>query len=127
MHRVNSGGNINPSVQNKYANYSVEELGTGAARPRGSDMAVSNKRTIAEIARCLSAAVHKPPSKWTVVVASILAVALHAGPVVWVEMQQRKPTLTADAPVLIHSVKEVFETGTGTDTAGAGGAKNAAD
>ena len=75
----------------------------------------------------LSASVHKPLSKWTVVVASILAVALHAGPVVWVEMQQTKPTLKADAPVLIHSVEEVFETGTGTDTAGAGGAKNAAD
>jgi hypothetical protein len=31
--------------------------------------------------------VHKPPSKWTVVVAFILAVALHAGAVAWVETQ----------------------------------------
>ena len=74
-----------------------------------------------------SATVYKPPSKWTVVVAFILAVALHAGPVVWVEMQQTKPALNASAPVLIPSVEEVVETGPGTDTAGAGGAKNAAD
>lgn len=74
-----------------------------------------------------SAAVRKPPSKWTVVVAFILAVALHAGPVVWVEMQQTKPTLKAEAPVRVHSTEEVFETNTGTDTAGAGGAKAAAD
>ena len=44
-----------------------------------------------------SAAVHKPPNKWTVVAAFILAVALHAGAVVWAEMQQAKPTLEADA------------------------------
>jgi hypothetical protein len=57
-----------------------------------------------------SAAMHKPPSQWTVIAAFILAVALHAGAVVWVEMQQAKPTLDADAPVLIHSMEEVFET-----------------
>lgn len=39
-------------VQNQYANYSVEELGLGAARTGGPDMAVSNKRPIAEITRC---------------------------------------------------------------------------
>src|SRR4029077_422231 len=66
-----------------------------------------------------SAAVHKPPNKWTVVAAFILAVVLHAGAVVWVEMQQAKPTLEADAPVLLHSMEEVFEPGSGTDTAGA--------
>jgi hypothetical protein len=74
-----------------------------------------------------SAAFHKPPSKWTVVAAFILAVALHAGAIVWVEMQQAKPTLEADAPVLIHSMGEVFETGTGTNAAGSARARTAAD
>ena len=74
-----------------------------------------------------SAAVYKSPSKWTVVAAFILAVVLHAGAVVWVEMQQSKPTLEADTPVLIHSMEEVFEMGTGTDTAGAARARTAAD
>lgn len=70
---------------------------------------------------------HKPPNKWTVVAAFILAVALHAGAVVWVEIQQAKPTLEADAPILIHSMEEDFETGTGTGTADAAGARIAAD
>jgi uncharacterized protein HemX len=63
-----------------------------------------------------SAAVHKQPNKWTVVAAFILAVALHAGAVVWAEMQQAKPTLEAHTPV-IHSMEEVFETRTGTASA----------
>jgi hypothetical protein len=73
-----------------------------------------------------SAAIYKPPSKWTVVAAFILAVALHAGAVVWVEMHQAKPTLEADAPVFIPSMEKVFETGAGTGTATAG-ATRAAD
>src|SRR4029077_20838627 len=72
-----------------------------------------------------SATVHKPPNKWTIVAAFILAVALHAGAVVWAEMQQAKPTLEADEPVLIHSMEEVFETGTGAP--GAARARAAAD
>jgi hypothetical protein len=52
-----------------------------------------------------SAALHKPPSKWTVIAAFVLAVALHAGAVMWVEKQQEKATLEADAPVLIHSME----------------------
>jgi hypothetical protein len=72
-----------------------------------------------------TAAVPKPPNKWTVVAAFILAVALHAAAVVWAEMQQPKPTLEADGPVLIHSMEEVFETGTGT--VGAARARTAAD
>jgi hypothetical protein len=68
---------------------------------------------------------HKPPSKWAVVAAFILAVMLHAGAVVLVEMQQAKPTLEADAPVLIHSMEEVFETGTGAGTADAAGGRTA--
>ncbi len=72
-----------------------------------------------------SAAVHKPPNKWTVAAAFILAVALHVGAVVWAEMQQAKPTLQAEAPVLTHSMDEVFETGTGT--AGAARARTAVD
>ena len=64
-----------------------------------------------------SAAVHKPATKWTVVAAFILAVALHAGAVVWAEMQQAKPPLEADASVLIHSMEEVFQTGSGTANA----------
>ena len=48
---------------------------------------------------------HTAPSKWTVVAAFILAVALHVGPVAWIEMEPAKPTLEADAPVLIHSTE----------------------
>jgi len=49
------------------------------------------------------------------VAAFILAVALHAGAVMWVEMQQAKPTLEADAPVLIHSMEQVPEPGAAAD------------
>jgi len=52
-------------------------------------------------------------------------VALHAGAVVWAEMQQAKPPLEADASVLIHSMEEVFQTGSGT--ADAARARTAAD
>jgi hypothetical protein len=63
---------------------------------------------------------YRPPSKWTVVAAFILAVMLHAGAVVWIEMQQEKPPLEVGAPVLIHSMeKVVLETGAGTGTTGA--------
>src|ERR1043166_3006878 len=62
-----------------------------------------------------SAAMFKPQSKWTVVAALILAVALHAGAVAWVEMKQAKPTLEADAPVLINAGED-FKTDTGTVT-----------
>jgi len=51
---------------------------------------------------------------------------LHAGAVMWVEMPQQKPPSEADAPVLIHSMED-FETDTGTATAGAAGARIAAD
>jgi hypothetical protein len=70
--------------------------------------------------------VHKPPSKWTVVAAFVLAVMLHAGAVMWGEIQQEKPLSEADAPALIHSMED-FETGTGISTAGAAGARTAAD
>jgi hypothetical protein len=60
------------------------------------------------------------PRKSTVVAVFILAVMLHAGAVVWVEMQQEKPPLEVGAPALIHSMEKlVFETGTGTGTTGA--------
>ena len=62
-----------------------------------------------------SAAMHKPPSKWTVVAAFIVAVALHAGAPMWVEMQQAKPMLEADAPVVIHSMEQVPEPGAAGD------------
>ena len=52
-----------------------------------------------------SATVYKPASKWTVVAAFILAVALFAGAVVWVEMQQEKPAVGVVAPVPAHSVE----------------------
>jgi len=52
----------------------------------------------------------KAPSKWTVVAAFIVAVALHMGPVAWVETQQAKPTLEASAPVVIRSMEKAFET-----------------
>jgi hypothetical protein len=51
---------------------------------------------------------------------------LHAGAVMWVEMQQEKPPSEADAPVLIHSMED-FETDTGTGTEGAAGARTAVD
>jgi hypothetical protein len=73
-----------------------------------------------------SAAVHKPPSKWTVVAAFILAVMLHGGAVMWVEIQQEKPPSEADAPVLNHSM-DGFETDIGTATAGTAGARIVAD
>jgi hypothetical protein len=52
-----------------------------------------------------SATVYKPASKWTVVAAFILAVALFAGAVVWVEMQQEKPAVGVVAPVPAYSVE----------------------
>ena len=73
-----------------------------------------------------SAAVHKSPSKWTVVAAFTLAVALHAGAVMWAEMHQGKLTLEADVPALIHSGEE-FKTDAGTVAAGAAGEGIAAD
>jgi hypothetical protein len=73
-----------------------------------------------------SAAVHKPPSKWTVVAAFILAVMLHAGAVMWVEMQQEKTPSEASAPVLIHPMED-FQTDTDTGTVGAAGTRTDAD
>jgi hypothetical protein len=69
------------------------------------------------------AAVYKPPSKWTVVAAFIFAVVLHAGAVVWVEMQQEKAPVEVGAPVPIHSVEVTFEAGAGTGTAAAAGGR----
>ena len=78
--------------------------------------------------RVRSAATLKPASKWTVVAAFILAVVLHAGAVVWVEMQQEKPRVAAAVPAVIHPMEEVvFEKATETGTAGAAGARTAAD
>lgn len=73
-----------------------------------------------------SAAVHKPASKWTVVAAFILAVALHGVAVVWIEMQQEKPAVAADVAVPVHT-EEDFKTETGAITAGTAGTKVAAD
>ena len=67
-----------------------------------------------------SAAVYKSPSKWTVVAAFILAVALHAGAVMWVEMPQEKPLVAVGAPVPIHSMEKVtLETGAESNMAAA--------
>jgi hypothetical protein len=61
---------------------------------------------------------HKPPRKWTVVAAFILAVMLHAGAVAWVEMQQEKPSVDVGASIPSHSVEDVtFETGRGSGLA----------
>jgi hypothetical protein len=43
------------------------------------------------------AAVYKPPSKWTAVAAFVIAVALHAGAVVWVETLREEPPLDLGA------------------------------
>jgi hypothetical protein len=70
-----------------------------------------------------SAAVHKPPSKWTVFAAFVLALMLHAGAVIWVERQQERPPSEADAPVLKQPMEDSkMDTGTG-----AAGATIAAD
>ena len=41
------------------------------------------------------------------VAASILAVLLHAGPVLWVELRQGSSPLDASAPALTHSVEQI--------------------
>ena len=66
-----------------------------------------------------SAAMHKPPSRWTVVAAFILPAVLHAGAVMWIEVQE-KPPVEVDTPVPIHSVEKVtFEMGVGSRLADA--------
>lgn len=52
---------------------------------------------------------------------------LHAGAVVWVEMQQETAVFDAGAPVLTQPVEEVFEKDAGTDIAGADEGKTAVD
>jgi hypothetical protein len=42
----------------------------------------------------------------TVFAGFILAVLLHAAPVVWVEIEQNKPSPEASAPVVIHSTEK---------------------
>ena len=75
-----------------------------------------------------SAAVYKPSSKWTVVAAFVLAVALHVGPVLWVETQQEKPPVAVAAPALSHPMEPViFEKGAETVTVGAAAGRTAAD
>jgi hypothetical protein len=64
-----------------------------------------------------SAAIPKPPSKWTVLAAFILSAVLHVSPVVWVEMQQEKSPVEVGAPVPIHALKDMTsEKGVETDT-----------
>ncbi len=75
-----------------------------------------------------SAAVYKPPSKWTVVAAFILAVVLHAGPVVWIETQQETPSVAAAVPTLIHPMEKVIlQKDAETGAAGGVAASTAAD
>ena len=75
-----------------------------------------------------SAARLRPASKWTVVAAFILAVVLHVGPVVWVEMQQEKPSVAAAVPALIHPMeKAILEKGAETGAAVGGEGTIAAD
>jgi hypothetical protein len=42
----------------------------------------------------------------TVFAGFILAVLLHAAPLVWVEIEQNKPPFVAGAPAVIHSTPE---------------------
>ena len=75
-----------------------------------------------------SAAVHKPPSKWTVVAAFILAVMLHAGAVMWAETQQEKPLVAAAVPAFIHPMeKAILEKSAETVAAGGVAGRTAAD
>ncbi len=64
--------------------------------------------------RLPSAATYRPPSGWTVIAAFILAVALHAGAIVWVELTQGKVAVEAGAPVLIPPAQELLGTSAGT-------------
>jgi hypothetical protein len=51
----------------------------------------------------------------TVFAGFILAVLLHAAPVLWVEIQQNKPPSEVSAPILIDSMeKATFERGSAT-------------
>ena len=75
-----------------------------------------------------AAAVYKPASKWTVVAAFILALVLHAGPVVWVDMQQERPPVVAAVPGVIHSMdKAISEKGAETGAASGVAGRAAAD
>ena len=65
-----------------------------------------------------AAAVYKPSNKWTVVAAFILAVVLHAGPVMWVEIQQKTPSAAATVPALISPMETaILENGAETGAA----------
>ena len=60
--------------------------------------------------------------------AFILAVVLHVGPVVWVEMQREAPQVAAAMPTLSHPMeKAILENGTGTGAAGGVAGRTAAD
>jgi hypothetical protein len=62
------------------------------------------------------------------VVAFILAVLLHAGAVVWVEMRQETPPSEVSASILIPSMDEViFERDSGTGGADGAGGRTAVD
>jgi len=71
---------------------------------------------------------HKPPSQWTVIAAFILAVALHVGAVLWVEMKEEKPLITAAVPAVTAPKGEVvFEKAGDTGMAGLVGEMTAFD
>ena len=71
---------------------------------------------------------YNPPSKWTVVAAFIVAVALHVGAVMWVETPQEKPTVEAGVPAPIHPMeKAILEKGAETGAAVGGEGTIAAD
>ena len=117
MHKVTLAGRSTLSLKNNMQNATLNssEVGPNAHVVRILRSPARNRLQDRRVVP--SAAVHKPPSKWTVVAAFVLSVMLHAGAVMWVEMQQEKPPSEADAPVLIQPM-EGSEMDTGTGAAG---------
>lgn len=71
---------------------------------------------------------HKSSSKWTVIAASILAVALHAAPFLWVELHQETAPTAAAVPAVVHPTEDaVVEKGTEITTSGAAARSTCAD
>jgi hypothetical protein len=69
----------------------------------------------------------KSPSKWTVIAASILAVALHAAPFLWVELHEETTPVAAAVPVIHQTEDAVVEKATEIATSGGAARSNSAD
>jgi hypothetical protein len=128
LHRFVSAGRLTLSSKKQMQTTTLQSSKV-APNPRVVRILRSQARNRSQGGRVVpSAAVYKPASKWTVVAAFILAVVLHAGAVVWIEMQQEKPQVAAAVPAAVHPMEEVaFEKGPETSIAGAAAGRTAAD